>query len=99
MPDTCVHVSVGFKSLNDFVVQKKSKNIVYAKKRFRNSQPPSYMIARVRNFYFKFDVAQLSVAENDTFRARPSVDFWDFLLKMFFVKKLTDTITFRTFQR
>ena len=56
------------------------------------------MIARVRNFYFKFDVAQLK-KKNDTFRARPSVDFWDFLLKMFFVKKLTDTITFRTFQR
>lgn len=57
------------------------------------------MITRVRHFYFKFDVAQLSVAENDTFRVRPSVDFWDFLLKMVFVKKLTDTVTFRTFQR
>ena len=49
------------------------------------------MITRVRHFYFKFDVAQLSVEENDTFRVRPSVDFWDFLLKMVFVKKLTDT--------
>ena len=43
------------------------------------------MTTCARHLHVKFAVAPSSMAKEDTYRAGPSVDFWDFSLRKWFL--------------